>query len=91
MNLLVGREALTGQERRDTMNEELRTLIELLGVRPIQVRDSVYQGIELVLNWAPDYRVITVIGLGSTRIFCCSKQPFSGAFYNGMGDWILHI
>ena len=73
------------------MNKELHVLIELLGVHPVQVRDSLYQGIELVLDWAPDYRVITVIGLGSRHISCYSKQPFSGAFYNGMGDWILNI
>lgn len=58
---------------------DLAALIELLGVAPVCLRYSSYQGIELVLEWAPAYRCITVVGLGRSQVYLYSKFPFRGA------------
>jgi hypothetical protein len=69
---------------------ELETLIELLEVEPIAVRASRYQGVELVLDWAPAYKVITVVRAAG-KLYCYSKQQFLGARYDGLGTWELTI
>lgn len=71
--------------------EELDTLIELLQVTPVCLRYSAYQGVELVLEWNPNYRCITVVGLGyKGQILCYSKAPFKGAIEE-LGDWVLQL
>lgn len=71
---------------------DFMALLELLGLEPVMVRPSPYQGIELVLSWPPHYRCITTVGLGNEGpIFCYSKHEFAGARYNGLGDWELQL
>lgn len=59
--------------------DELDVLVELLQIDPICLEPSVYQGVVLVLGWNPNYRAITVVGLGTSRIYLYSKTPFKGA------------
>lgn len=71
--------------------EEFTAIIEMIGVLPIMIQKSIYEGYELVLKFNPGYRAITAVGIGSSSIYLYSKQEFDGATYDGMGTWDLTI
>ena len=71
--------------------DEFDALIEMIGVLPIMIRKSIYEGYEMVLQFNPGYRVITVVGIGSTSVFLYSADAFEGAEYDEMGTWNLEL
>lgn len=77
----------------DEDKANLQALMDLLDLKPVCIRLSPYRGFELVLEWNPNYRCITVVGSGTGRgiVYCYSKTKFPGAHWDGLGYWELRL
>ena len=89
MNQLMRSRLLRERHMRD-MEDDIQSLIDILGIQPVDVRPSSYQGVEIILSWEP-YHCITMVGTGCYGIYCYSKREFPGSSYNDMGDWELSL
>lgn len=78
----------------ESVREDLGALIELLEIEVLKVRASCYFGIELVVAWQPNFRMITVVHLSSRHhrpLLLYSAQPFRGATQECDGSWVLEL
>ena len=75
-----------------TPGPDLLALVALLELEVKRYRPSSYAGVELVLDWEPNYRVITVLqSVKHYPWYLYSKQEFPGAHFDGQGTWDLTI